>query len=488
MTSALQLFGGTKIASPSSYTISRGLFRLDASFYSADSADAQAVLDQSGVPLERLDKYADVHCSGVRTRVFVDAPQGIPFLTGSNLDTTSDDEFKYISRVLTRNISRETLLRNDILISSAGTVGKGDFVHRNHEGRLASQDVIRVRLTSTSIPAGYLYAFVTSDVARRLLTAQPAGSVIVRLYEENLQTLTIPRLPDAVEGKVAELITASFDARADAAALLHEAENAVLTSNDLPCLPVELTKYSSERDASVIALGSRAFRELDGIYSCYRLDAHFYNPVAQCVTKNINGCGRRIRKLGDIASVIFTGGRLKRNYVESNHGVPFLSGRNIIQTRPTGLKFLSNIQIDDANILLLKPASILVTRSGTIGRTCFVWNNYENYAASEDILRVLANDSEIDAGYLYAFMSSRYGHEQILRHRHGSVIDHIADHQLEQILVPCPSETQQTMVGEMVRKAYAKRAEAIRLEDDAQATLMENLGIVSSPVGEPECS
>ena len=168
------------------------------------------------------------------------------------------------------------------------------------------------------------------------------------------------------------------------------------------------------------------------------------------------------------------GPRFKRNYVESAHGVPFLSGKNIVQIRPTDLKHLSTTDMAEMQDLILKQGWTLITRSGTIGRSCFVWNNFEEWAATEDIIRVAPND-QVDKGYLYAFLSTEYGYQQIMRFRHGSVIDHITPGQLETILLHVPSESSQKEIGDMVRKAYELRAEAIRLEDEAQAILMNEL-------------
>jgi hypothetical protein len=72
-------------------------------------------------------------------------------------------------------------------------------------------------------------------------------------------------------------------------------------------------------------------------------------------------------------------------------------------------------------------------------------------------------------------MSSRYGLEQILRYRHGSVIDEVTDKQIERVLIPCPSHEEQVAIGDMVREAYENRAEAIHLEDEAQGILMNEL-------------
>jgi len=471
----LDLFAAIKTAMPSSAAISNGSRRLDAAFYSADSVDAQAVLSQSGAKIEPLKNVADVHCSGVRERAFVDRTFGIPLLTGSTLDVTTDDDLKFVSKVLTRNITSEALQTNDILVSSAGTVGKADFVHRNHEGRLASQDVIRIRPKSANPPPGYVYAFLTSQIARRLITNQPAGSVIVRIYEENLEALTVPRLPPSTEARIAKLIAASFDARADARSLLATADAEFLVSSRLPRLPDERpSRHSIEDEPTIVTSTLHHVQSDGGTGSEYRLDAHFYNLTAQLAVANVKKCGSEVKTVGDVSKQVLMGPRFKRNYVEAAHGVPFLSGKNIVQIRPD-LNYLSKIQMADMQELLVKRGWTLITRSGTIGRTCFVWKNYEDYAASEHILRVIPDESQIDSGYLYTFLSSRYGYEQILRYQHGSVIDEVTDTQIKQVLVPRPSRKEQTAIGDKVRGAYEKRAEAIRLEDEAQAILMKEL-------------
>ena len=72
-------------------------------------------------------------------------------------------------------------------------------------------------------------------------------------------------------------------------------------------------------------------------------------------------------------------------------------------------------------------------------------------------------------------MSTNYGYDQILRYKHGSVIDEITDTQLGHVIVPVPSEKIQKVIGDKVRSAYEKRAEAVRLENKAQQILMKAL-------------
>jgi restriction endonuclease S subunit len=90
-------------------------------------------------------------------------------------------------------------------------------------------------------------------------------------------------------------------------------------------------------------------------------------------------------------------------------------------------------------------------------------------------LRVVPNESLIDAGYLNCFLASDYGFHQLLKYKYGSVIDEIDDKNIATVQVPIPSDKQQKEIGDLVRKAYDYRADAIRLEDEAQEILTQAL-------------
>ncbi|MBL0065788.1 MAG: hypothetical protein IPP38_12415 [Bacteroidetes bacterium] len=91
------------------------------------------------------------------------------------------------------------------------------------------------------------------------------------------------------------------------------------------------------------------------------------------------------------------------------------------------------------------------------------------------MLRVIVNEDLIDAGYLYAFLSSEYGYECITKYRWGALIDEIDDEDMSKLLIPLPSDKQQKQIGDLIRQAYDFRAEAIRLEDEAQTILTHAL-------------
>jgi type I restriction enzyme S subunit len=453
-------------------SVALSAYRLDASsFLNADTRLSLTAVKSTG----QISDLADVFTIYIQTPIlyYVEPfDQSRPYLTTSELGEYQRGIPTHVSLITDTRLIEWEVKRGNIVLSRSGRVGEAYWIDKRLDGALVG-DSFRV-VPKNRDDAYFIYALLASPFARDYMTGVSYGSVVDHASVAQARSLPIPRIKAQSLDHISVLIKSSLDARDVAYDLLDEAEAELLRLNELP-------EISISTPAHFDPLGQPEFYELNSISitssndrgSGYRLDAHFYNLAAQQAITNLRKCKSDIKTIKKVANV-FMGPRFKRNYVESAHGVPFLSGKNIVQIRPE-LKHLSNLQMADMQELIVKRGWSLVTCSGTIGRTCFVWDNYEECAASQHILRIKPIDTEIDPAYLNAFLASRYGYEQILRFRHGSVIDEITDKQIGQVLVPCPARKEQKAIGDMVRKAYELRAEAIRLEDEAQEILKEEL-------------
>lgn len=472
--SPLFQFFKPKVSYVSSLEVQKNSFRLDGGSY-VEGALVGLAAKLMSRETRKLGELAQVFGFGPFKRTYIaSSNHGIPLLTSSEI-MELDPNPAIMSKANCAKWEQYQIKHGWILVSCSGTIGNVSLVPRYWDGWAASQDTIRV------VPQlhfrGLIWTYLSLPMVRQLILSKKSGSVIDHIYAEDIASLDLPVFDEQVISKLNELFDRVLGLREASKSLHDESIETLLQVNSLPILTATPSVEAANDDPDIM------FVRINTVVGdeAYRLDAHFYNPIAQQAVANIKKCRADVKTVGDVAQVIFTGGRFKRNYVESSHGIPFLSGKNIVQIRPTDLKYLSNLQIAEMQDLLLRRGWTLITRSGTIGRTCFVWKNYEGYAASEHILRAVPNESQIDPGYLYAFLSSRYGYEQILRYRHGSVIDEITDKQIEHVLVPCPSRKDQEAIGDLVRQAYEKRAEAIRLEDEAQEILVEELSKAPGP-------
>jgi type I restriction enzyme S subunit len=405
----------------------------------------------------------DVEEPTLFTRIYCDKEFGVPYISSSEMSEIEPPvDSRFISKTLTKNIEQYIIKRGQILVSAAGTVGSIVVATEELDGVAGTSDILRINLDQSKY-LGFIYTYLTSSFGANELSNLAYGAIIKRVRGFQLAELKTPIINDSVVGKMNQMIVTALENRDEANRLIKQARSLVLQYNNLPPL-CDITPETIATDGKV----EIRMIGLDEFTQDYRLDAHFYNPTAKYAVDSVSSNGKT---LGELCESIFMCDRFNRNYVEGNYGIPFLSGKNTIQIRPD-VKYISLSETNSIESLQLKKGWITITRSGTLGRVCYIWNNYEDFTATEDLIRVVASD-EIDSGYLYAFLSSDYGFHQILRYKHGAVIDHLAPEDLNSIVVPICK--QQKEIGDLVRKAYELRAEAIKLEDEAQELLTQAL-------------
>jgi type I restriction enzyme S subunit len=441
----------------SSETI-KGDFRLDSGYYTNSDSIIHSVQTRP------LSEFCDkVFMGPIFKRDEVNNEKyGTQFLASNEIVSYEKSE-NYITKeqALKYNL---IIKKGMILVTGYGTIGSIRIVDNIIEGYAIADNVTRI------IPKrnlGFIACFLSSSIGNKLLNDYASGSAVRFIQAPQIAKIPVPVLPDEIVETINQKFLKAVGCREQSYDLFQKANNLVIQYNNLPPLfSIKRETLDADGEVEIRMTG------LDEIAQDYRLDAHFYNPTAKFVIDEISK--GKYELLSDLSNEIIMGKRFKRNYVESNHGTPFLSGKNIIQIRPE-LKFLSDTEISFIDDLLIKQNWILITCSGTLGRVCLVYRNYEDYAASQHILRVNPNEELIDPAYLYCFLSSDYGYQQLVRYRYGAVIDEIDDKNIEEVMIPIPSETHQKEIGDLVRKAYELRAEAIQLEDEAQEILTQAL-------------
>ena len=438
-----------------------GDFRLDSGYYT--NIDSVVHLANTE-PLSNFCSKVFMGPIFKRTEVH-DEKNGVRFFASNEIVSLSPD----IAYLLTEQAHKLNLIvrKGMILITGYGTIGSLRIVDDIIDGFAVADNVTRI------IPKdnlGYVACFLSSKYGHQLLNDYASGSAVRFIQAPSIAKIPVPVLDAKTVKDIDVKYLSAVTCREKAHTLLEKADLLVHQYNNLPTLSETNFETIDPSKETQIRLTN-----LSEFTDAYRLDAHFYNPIAKQAIKNITQNSSRSTPLSDLSVDIIMGKRFKRNYVESNFGTPFLSGKNIIQIRPADINHLSDTEISFIEDLLVKKNWTMITCSGTLGRTCFVYNNYEDYAASQHILRVVPNESLIDAGYLNCFLASDYGFYQLLKYKYGSVIDEIDDKNIATVQVPIPSDKQQKEIGDLVRNAYDLRAEAIRLEDEAQEILIQAL-------------
>ena len=134
---------------------------------------------------------------------------------------------------------------------------------------------------------------------------------------------------------------------------------------------------------------------------------------------------------------IFNGARFPRVYVDDlANGVPFLGSTDILIADLSYLSLLSKKQVEANPELVLDEGWTLITCSGTIGRMAYARSEMQGMAGSQHFMRVAPDKEKVKPGYLYAYLSSRFGVPIVVSGTYGAIIQHIEPHHIADLPVP----------------------------------------------------
>jgi type I restriction enzyme M protein len=195
--------------------------------------------------------------------------------------------------------------------------------------------------------------------------------------------------------------------------------------------------------------------------------------------------GWKVEHLGQIADV-FNGPRFKRPYADrgvtrGSNIVRYFTGNAVTQTKGENLKYLDlakakPVQIKMINKLYLSRGMILITDSGTVGRVIYTTQYHEGAVGTNNLIRVVIPDEAL-RGYVYQFLSSRLGQDQLRANIYGAIVDHLEPSDVKNVVVPIPTDDQLIAdIGLPVIRSIELQEHAYAESEMSRLLLAEELG------------
>lgn len=436
--------------------------RLEASAYALEARQAVSELQACLHPLKALlgeEGVCHEAHNGTRfPRVYVGEANGVPFLSSSDIIGLRPERGNYLSRKHTPKLDMLTILPWMVLVSRSGTIGNVSLASPRMAGWALSEDAIRI-VAPDRDTAGFVAAFLRSHWGRDQLRGLTYGSVIQHIEPHHLGLVWIPELPAIRRIAIGR---AFVDA-----ALKRDAANEKLDAADTKLRSaLKLAPLPTQTEGPI----TTTVRSSDWNT---RLDAAFHNPTALLIEQELRASGLPVRPLADasLTKAIKAVTKFRKRVYVAKGGIPLLSSKQLFQIDPIELKGLARgAHTDDMEEIALKPNTIAITCSGTIGRVQIIPAYMSGWAANQHALRVIASD-DLHAGYLYAWLASAHGQILISRYSYGSVILELDRFMVGNIPVPILPEGDRQAIGTLVLDANRLRGEAWVLEQEALTML-----------------
>ena len=446
--------------------------RLEASVFDVEAMQARALIAGGKYPqtfLGGAEGIATSYVCGRFKRIWVKTSD-IPIYQPSSIVDIKPSPDGYISSKTKTNINALRVQKNQILMTCSGTVGKVSYVSETLKDKVFSHDLLRIDCKNPN-DAGYVYAYLKSSVGNQILCTNRYGAVITHIEPEHLATIPIPDAPAMLKNTIHHRIEKSYALRDASNDLIDEATALLVKALNLPPMD-DIAPSSYEKDAEVDTF-SVPLSRLSG-----RLEASYHVPIVDAVMERLRQNAAEVTMIGDprISREVILPGRFKRVYVDEGHGRVLIGGKQLYELDPAVKKYISGRKHEKIlKKLEVYENTILLTRSGTIGKVALVPKHWEHYIPSDHIIRIVPTSDDM-AGYLYIFLASDYAQPLIRRFTYGSVVDEIDDHHVRRIAVPLLKDrAAQRKINDLALEANEKRYEAYRLEQDALKMLNEQI-------------
>jgi type I restriction enzyme S subunit len=226
---------GLPISFPTRYDHARAIgyssvnsanLRLDAYYYVGFAGQPASMIHQLDGPLRELSEITvEIFNPPVFKRIYV-GPDGMPYLMGYEVYESNPKPTRYLSRG-TKDLEQYVLREGMIIIQDAGQryglLGTPIYANRTLDGKAATNNMIRIVSPDRST-AGYLFAFLNTEVGRRLIVRVSYGSSLPHIFPAWLGNIPIPWPGKDIRVKLGEQVVAAFDKRAEANDLENEAK------------------------------------------------------------------------------------------------------------------------------------------------------------------------------------------------------------------------------------------------------------------------
>lgn len=461
--------------------------RIDAEYFGKDILYKLKQLSNLGTI--RIGDIADV-TDGIHTSIDYDENSRVNLISATSPKENVFDLSRgaFISEKANKLNPRTALRKNDVIISTVGTIGNCAVVDDSILPANSDRHVGIIRIQNDYSPY-VLSTFLLSKYGRTQTLREATGNVQLNLFIYKLKELAIPQFSSSFQFSIEQIVKSAHAKLAESKALYAEAEEILLSElglkdwqqgNNSHTDSILLTENQDEdtktkRDSVGISnpcgnIANYSIKRFSDFASSGRLDAEYYQPKYDALFEHL--AKYKCTKLGDIVTIRKSVEPGSESYIEK--GIPFIrvSDVNKFEIAETDL----HLSPKDFNFELLKPHknTILFSKDGSIG-IAYKCEEDLNVITSGALLHLDICNKEVLPDYLTLVLNSVVVHLQAERDSNGAIIQHWKPDDIKKVLIPLLPKSIQALIAEKIQKSFDLRKQSKQLLEQAKRMVEEEI-------------
>ena len=445
-------------------------YRMDCQPYLGGALETKILLEKLPLHKDKLHTLTAGFGGGIYNgpkfpRTYVESPEfGVPFVGSSSMLYAELTDLQLLSKkqAATRLLRHLELKRGMSLISCSGTIGKMAYARRDMEGMWSSQDILKVVPDPAKIPSGYLYAYLSSKFGVPLVVSGTYGSIIQSIGPEHIVGLPVPRLGDALEHEIHELVETAAELRVNANKAFHESLGAFEKEAGLP----------SSKELLYARLPLNIVVPSEKLFG--RLDNNFHSPRHYAALRPFSDGRVKGVSVGQLAASVVEPTRFKRiRHDDPEHSVPMYGTGEIGNVDPQPISYITAFRNHED--YAVGPLAVLIPRSGQlngiIGTATLPIGGIRTGVVSEHAIRIACRN-EAETGYMFLALRSETGRTQLKARAFGGSIPTLDVNNVSAVLVPELTPARREHFGKAAFQVAKLRTEAIEKETLAREKLV----------------
>jgi restriction endonuclease S subunit len=435
--------------------------RIDSEFYKKENLQIINFLKQKTLKnLTEVVHISDGNHMSI-SEEFID--KGIPYYRGQdihnffieNASPVCIPEKIYDAPVL----QRSHLIKNDILLSIVGTIGKIALVTTNDKATCSCK--LAILRPKNSISSELLAIFLISKYGQNQIQKFIRGAVQMGLILEDMDQLFIPIFTTEFDSQISKKVQSSKEYANKSQSLYRRAEELLLET-------IGLSNFKLSSKATNIKSFKNSF------FKTGRLDAEYYQPKYEELINKVKK--QPYSLMSDL--IIIKKSIEPGSDVYSDQGLPFI---RVSDYDKFGIykpeKCLSNsFYKENASLLEClypKKETILFSKDGSVGTAYMMCENMQAVTSGAILHLTIKNKAKVLPEYLTLVLNSEVVKKQAERDVGGSIILHWRINEIEKVVIPIVSMRIQRQIVNLIDESFTLRRKSEELLGEAK-TLVEN--------------